>query len=64
MTLSTQENAMPSLQSKSGFKRVIISYKHQSNIEAGALIGPSFQGIDQLIVLSFEDREQRNSYQL
>ena len=66
MTLSTQENAKFLQQSKSGFKRVINWNKYLSKPELLAqnpnlnhLIGPSFQGVNRLFVLAFENDNHR-----
>ena len=52
-----------------GFKGAFNPYKYQSNIKARAwnpyldyLIGPSFQGINQLFAISFEDKKHRDSH--
>ena len=62
VTLSTQDNAKLLQQLKSGFKRTINWNKYESDIEAFAqnkyldhLINPSFQGVNRLFVLSFEN---------
>ena len=69
MTLSTQENTKLLQQLKSGFKRVINWNKYLSNPELLAqnpnlnyLIEPSFQGVNRLFVLAFENDAQRISY--
>ena len=65
-TLSTQDNAKLLQQLKSGFKRTINWNKCQSKPESlkrnqylNYLISPSFQGVNSLFVLSFENDEQR-----
>ena len=62
VTLSTQDNAKLLQQLKSGSKRVINWDKHQSDPKTYAqnqylnhLVDPSFQGVNGLFVLSFED---------
>ena len=74
VTLSTQENTKFLQQLKSGFKRVINWNKYLSKPELLAqnpnlnhLVEPSFQGVNRLFVLAFEDDAQRtahNSYYL
>ena len=68
VTLSTQENAMFLQQFKSGFKRVINWNKYLSKPELLAqnpnlnhLIEPSFQGVNRLFVLAFENDDDRTS---
>ena len=68
VTLSTQENAKLLQQLKSGFKRVVNWNKYSSNPELLAqnlnlnyLIEPSFQGVNRLFVLAFENDAQRES---
>ena len=68
VTLSTQENVKLLQQLKSGFKRVINWNKYSSNPELLAqnpnlnyLIEPSFQGVNRLFVLAFENDAQRES---
>ena len=67
-TLSTQDNAKLLEQLKSGFKRVINWNKYLSRPELLAqnpnlnyLIEPSFQRINRLFVLAFENDTQRTS---
>ena len=67
--LSTQDNAKLLQQLKSGFKRTINWNKHESNIKTFAqnrylnhLINPSFQGVNRLFVLSFENENDRTSH--
>ena len=69
VTLSTQENTKLLQQLKSGFKRVINWDKYLSNPELLAqnpnlnyLIEPSFQGVNRLFVLDFENDAQRISH--
>ena len=68
VTLSTQENAKLPQQLKSGFKRVINWNKYLSKPELLArnpnlnhLVEPSFQGVNRLFVLAFENDTQRTS---
>ena len=69
VTLSTQENTKLLQQLKSGFKRVINWNKYLSkpesfrrNANLNYLVEPSFQGINRLFVLQFEDDTQRTSH--
>ena len=66
VTLSTQDNAKLLEQLKSGFKRLINWSKYLSRPELLAqnpnlnyLIEPSFQGVNKLLVLAFENDAQR-----
>ena len=66
--LSTQDNAKLLPQSKSSFKRTISWNKYlvkpellAQNANLSHLIRPSFQGINRLFVLAFEDDDQRIS---
>ena len=68
VTLSTQENTTFLQQLKSGFKRVINWNKYLSKPELLAqnpnlnhLIEPSFQGVNRLFVLAFENDDDRTS---
>ena len=68
VTLSTQENAKLLQQLKSGFKIVIKWNKYLSKPELLAqnpnlnhLVEPSFQGVNRLFVLAFENDAQRTS---
>ena len=68
MTLSTQENTKFLQQLKSGFKRVINWNKYLSKPELLAqnpnlnhLVEPSFQGVNRLFVLAFENDNHRSS---
>ena len=68
-TLSTQDNAKLLEQLKSGFKRTINWNKYESDIKTFAqnrylnhLINPSFQGVNRLFVLSFENENDRTSH--
>ena len=63
VTLSTQDNANILQQLKSGFKRTVNYIEYQSKVTNERqnqslyyLIIPSFQGINRLFVLSFEDK--------
>ena len=69
MTLSTRENAKLLPQLKSGFKRVINWNKYLSkpellrrNANLNYLIEPSFQGVNRLFILAFENDTQRTSH--
>ena len=69
VTLSTQDNSQLLQQLKSGFKRVISWNKHLSkpellrqNPNLNHLIEPSFQGVNRLFVLAFENDTQRTSH--
>ena len=68
VTLSTQENTKFLQQLKSGFKRVINWNKYLSKPELLAqnpnlnhLVKPSFQGVNRLFVLAFENDNYRSS---
>ena len=68
VTLSTQENTKLLQQLKSGFKRVINWNKYLSkpellvqNPNLNCLVEPSFQGVNSLFVLAFENDAQRTS---
>ena len=68
VNLSTQDNAKLLTQLKSGFKRTINWNKYLSKPELLAqnpnlnhLVEPSFQGINRLFVLAFENDAQRTS---
>ena len=68
MNLSTQENTKFLQQLKSGFKRVINWNKYLSkpellaqNLNLNQLIEPSFQGINRLFILAFENDNHRTS---
>ena len=67
--LSTQENAKLLQQLKSGFKRVINWNKYLSkpelltqNPNLNHLVEPSFQGLNRLFVLAFENDDDRTSH--
>ena len=64
--LSTQDNAKLLQQLKSGFKRIINWNKYEPKVSVQApkpfldfLISPSFQGINRLFILLFENKEDR-----
>ena len=68
VTLSTQENTKFLQQLKSSFKRVINWNKYLSKSELltqnpnlNHLIEPSFQGVNRLFVLAFENDDDRTS---
>ena len=68
VTFSTQENTKFLQQLKSGFKRVINWNKYLSKPELLAqnpnlnhLVEPSFQGVNRLFVLAFENDDDRTS---
>ena len=68
MTLSTQENTNLLQQLQSGFKRVINWNKYLSkpelltqNPNLNHLVEPSFQGVNRLFVLAFENDDYRTS---
>ena len=68
VTLSTQDNAKLLPQLKSGFKRTISWNKYLAkpellaqNANLNHLIEPSFQGINRLFILAFENDDQRTS---
>ena len=69
VTLSTQDNAKLLQQLKSGFKRTINWNKYESSVKTfvqnrylNYLINPSFQGVNRLFVLSFENENDRTSH--
>ena len=68
VTLSTQDNAKLLLQLKSGFERTICWNTYLSkpellpqNPNLNHLIEPSFQGVNRVFVLAFENGDQRIS---
>ena len=68
VTLSTQDNAKLLPQLKSGFKKTVSWNKYLAkpellaqNANLNHLIEPSFQGINRLFVLAFENNDQRTS---
>ena len=69
VTLSTQDQAKLLQQLKSGFKRTINWNKYQSSVKTftqnsylNYMIDPSFQGVNSLFVLSFENENDRTSH--
>ena len=69
VTLSTEDNAKLLQQLKSNFKRKINWNKYESSVKTFAqnmylnyLINPSFQGVNRLFVLSFENEDDRVSH--
>ena len=69
VTLSAQDNSKLLQQLKSGFKRVISWNKYLSkpellrqNLNLNHLVEPSFQGVNRLFVLAFENDTQRISH--
>ena len=69
VTLSTQDNAKLLQKLKSGFKRTINWNKYESSVKTfvqnrylNYLINPSFQGVNRLFVLSFENENFRTSH--
>ena len=68
VTLSTKDNEKLLKQLKSGFQKAISWNKYESSIKTFAqnrylnyLINPSFQGVNRLFVLSFENETDRTS---
>ena len=68
VTFSTQDHAKLLPQLKSGFKRTISWNKYLAkpellaqNANLNHLIEPSFQGVNRLFVLAFENNDQRTS---
>ena len=69
VTLLTQNNAKPLEQLKSGFKRTINWNKYEpkvtiekQNQHLDFLINPSYQGVNRLLISSFENTDIRTSY--
>ena len=69
VTLSTQDNARLFEKLKSGLKRAIDWNKYQSKVSTERqnqyldyLIDPSFQDVNRLFVLSFEDNAHRTRH--
>ena len=69
MTLTTKDYEKLLQQLKSGFKKTISWNKYESNIKKYAqkrylnhLTNPSFQGVNRLFVLSFENENGRTSH--
>ena len=67
--LSTKDNEKLLQQLKSGFKKTISWNKYESSIKTFAqnrylnyLINPSFQGVNRLFVLTFENENGRTSH--
>ena len=68
VTLSTKDNEKLLQQLKTGFKKLISRKKYESSIKTFAqkrylnyLINPSFQGVNRLFVLAFENENGRTS---
>ena len=68
VALSTQDNAKLLQQLKSGFKRIINWNKYlpkpellAQNLNLNHLVEPSFQGVNRLFVLAFENDTQRTT---
>ena len=71
VTLSAQDNEHQLQQLKIGFKRTINWNKYQSeptiktrNRYLNHLLDPSFQGVNKLFVLSFENNAHRRNYKV
>ena len=71
VTLSMQDNAKLLQQLKTGFKRTINWNKYESTVKTFArnrylnyLTDLSFQGINRLFVLPFENEDQRKSHSI
>ena len=69
VTVSTKDNEKLLQQLKSGFKKTISLNKYESSIKTFAqnrhlnyLINPSFQGVNRLFILSFENENDRTSH--
>ena len=69
VTLSTKDNEKLLQQLKSGFKKTINWNKYESSIKTfpqnrylNYLINPSFQGLNRLFVLPFENENDRTSH--
>ena len=69
VTLSTKDNEKLLQQLKSAFKKTISWNKYESRIKRFAqnrylnyLINPSFQGVNRLLVLSFDNENDRTSH--
>ena len=69
VTLLTHGNAKRLEQLKSGFKRTVNWNEYQSNVTTQKqnqyldyLIDPSFQGVNRLFGLSYEDNPHRKNY--
>ena len=61
VTLWTQDNAKLLQELKSGFKRTFNWNKYQSDSK-NHLLNPSFQGVNKLFVLSFQNENDITSY--
>ena len=71
VTLSAEDNAKLLQQLKPNFKRKINWNKYESSVKTSAqnrylnyLINPSFQGVNRLFVLSFENEDDRVSHSM
>ena len=69
VTLSTKDNEKLLQQLKSGFKKTISWNKYESSMKTFAqnrylnyLINPSFQGVNRLFILAFENENDRTSH--
>ena len=69
VTLSANDNAKLLQQLKSSFKETISLNKYESSVKTFArnrylnyLIYPSFQGVNRLFVLSYENEDDRSSH--
>ena len=69
VTLSTQDHTKLLQQLKSGFKRIVNWNKYELSIKTFAqnrylnyVINPSFQGVNRLFVLSYENQNDRTSH--
>ena len=69
VTLLTKDNEKLLQQLKSGFKKTISWNRYESNIKTFAqnryinyLINPSFQGVNRIFVLPFENENERTSH--
>ena len=63
ITLSTQDNSKLLQQLKPGFKRIINWNKYLSqNPNLNHLVEPSFQGVNRLFVLAYENDTQTTSH--
>ena len=71
VTLSTEDNSILLQQLKSNLKRTINWNKYELSVKTFAknrylnyLINPSFQGLDRLFVLSFENENDRTTHSI
>ena len=71
VTLSTKDNEKLLQKLKSGFKKTISLNKYESSIKTFAqtrylnyLVNPSFQGVNRLFVLAFENENGRTSHSI